>query len=154
MLRIASVPLLLALALLASGCAWMRGDWEDPQVAIAALRMGPGEGLYQQIYIDLIITNPNRSQLALEGISYRVGLEGHELVRGVSREPLRVAPGASARYTVPAGFSLLSSAGLIRDLLMQPRQSLRYELEVTLDPVGWMFGKVKIDKSDTIPLSR
>lgn len=147
-LRLVFLLLLAAL----SACSWMRAGWEEPQVDIAALRMGPSEGLYQRIFVDLIITNPNRNQLGIDGIRYNVRIEGHELVKGVSRDPLTVAPGASVRYTIPAGFSLLSGAGLVRDLLTRPREQLRYELEATIDPSGWLGPDITVRRSDFIAL--
>ncbi len=138
-----------------SGCAMLRGDFVEPEVAIAAIRMGQTEGLYQPLFVDVVITNPNRTALALNGITYKIELQGHELVKGVSREPLQVAAGGATRYTIPASFNLLSSVSLLRDLMMQQGSgSLRYKLEAQLDPSSWWMPKISVDRSDEIKLSR
>jgi hypothetical protein len=109
---------LLVLLLGLGGCGLLRGQFADPEVAIAGLRLGPSEGFYQVVYIDLVIVNPNKRVLALDAIGYRIRLDGHELVAGTSRTPLQVEPGGTARYTVPASLSLLGSFNVIRDLLL------------------------------------
>ena len=146
--------LLVSLSLL-SGCATLRGDFVEPDVAIANVRLGQAEGLYQPLFVDVVITNPNRDALALDGISYKIALQGHELVKGVSREPLQVAAGGTARYTIPASLNLLNGLGLIRDLMSQQRGgSLNYKLEAQLDPSSWWMPKINVDRSDEIKLSR
>lgn len=156
MARLISV-LLVGCLLLLSGCATMRGDFVEPDVAIAAIRMGQAEGLYQPLFVDVVITNPNREALALDGITYKIELQGHELVKGTSREPLNVAAGGTARYTIPASLNLFSGVGLLRDLMMQPSKgggSLKYNFEAQLDPTSWWIPKINVDHSDEIKVSR
>lgn len=154
MRRLLTPLLVLALSLL-SGCAALRGDFVEPDVAIAAIRMGQTEGLYQPLFVDVVITNPNRTALALDGITYKIELQGHELVKGISREPLQVAAGGTTRYTIPASLNLLNGIGLLRDLMAtQGKGALSYKLEAQLDPVSWWMPKINVGKSDEIKLSR
>jgi LEA14-like dessication related protein len=137
------------------GCScFQREDLIAPEVAIAALRMGPGEGLYQTILVDLMITNPNKIPLDLDAITYRVRLQGRDLVNGTSREPLHVDAGGAAKYTVPATVNLLSGMSFIKELLRKPRDSVRYELEATLEPKGMFALPMTVKKSDLISLTR
>ncbi|MDX9873301.1 MAG: LEA type 2 family protein [Spongiibacteraceae bacterium] len=146
--------LLLALLVLAlSGCAFLRSSFVQPEVALANIRLGTSEGLYQQLYIDLMVTNPGRQSLALAGLHYRLRLEGRELVKGTSWEPFNVGPGETVRYTVPAGFSLLSGLGFVRDLLNNPRDQIRYELEATLEPDSYFLRPLEVRKTDFIQLT-
>ncbi len=156
MRRLLTALLVVSVSLL-SGCAMMRGDFAEPDVAIAAIRMGQAEGLYQPLFVDVVITNPNRTELALDGITYKIELQGHELVKGVSREPLQVAAGGTARYTIPASLNLFNGVGLLRDLMMQQGKgggSLNYKFEAQLDPTSWWMPKINVDRSDEIRLSR
>lgn len=142
----------LALTLLLTGCGLLRSTFVEPDVSIAALRLGQSDGLYQHLLIDLVITNPGRNALELAALHYRIRVEGRELVSGVSRKPLSVAPGGTVRYTVPAGFNLLSGIGLARDLLAKSDNSLRYELEATLEPDSPFWQPIQIRRADVIPL--
>jgi LEA14-like dessication related protein len=126
----------------------------EPEVAIAALRLGPGEGLYQTVFVDLMISNPNKTALKLDAITYRVRLQGRDLVRGTSREPLFVDAGGNAKYTVPATVNLLSGMGFIKDLLRSPRDSIRYDVEATLEPSGIFSMPLTVKKSDSISLTQ
>lgn len=150
-LRLLVLPLLLAQA----GCGWLQRErFADPDVAIAGLRMGPGEGFYQTIYIDLVITNPNDRGIRLDAITYRIRLQGRDLVSGTSREPLDLPPAGVARYTVPAGVNLLSGLGFIKDFLTKQRDSINYEVDATLEPSGLFSLPIRVRKSDSISLSR
>lgn len=146
-----TVAVVLALAVL-SGCGLLRSSFAQPDVAVASIRLQPNEGFYQPVLIDLMVYNPGRRPLELAGLHYRVRLEGHELVRGTSREPLEVPAGATVRYTVPAGFNLLSGLGFLRDLLARPRERLRYELEATLEPAGIYWQPIEVRRADFIPV--
>src|SRR5690606_39377514 len=76
-------------------------------VSLASVRMGQGEGLYQTVLLDLMVSNPDPSPLKLNALSYRVRIDGRELASGISREPLEVMPGATVKYTVPATVNVL-----------------------------------------------
>lgn len=143
---------LAVLLVMLSGCGMLRSFVAQPEVSIAAIRLGQTEGFYQPLFIDLVILNPGRQDLALAALHYRIRLEGHDLVRGTSREPLRVAAGETARYTVPAGINLLSSLGFARDLLSRPRDRIRYELEASLEPEGVYWRPIEVRQADYISL--
>lgn len=154
MTRMAGRGWLLVLVLALGGCGLFRGQFADPEVAIAGLRMGQSEGLYQQVLIDLVIVNPNKRALALDAIGYRVRIEGHELVSGISRAPLLVEPGGTARYTVPASLSLFGGFNVIRDLMLNPkREGVTYELDAKLEPSSIWLPTIRVNKSETIPLA-
>lgn len=134
-----------------TGCS-MFGHHESPDVALAGLRMGPGDGLHQTILVDLVITNPDASVLKLNALSYRVRVEGREIAAGSSREPLDVEAGASARYTVPATLNLMNSFGFIKDVLMKPKNKINYEINATLEPAGLFSLPISVKKADSIYL--
>lgn len=137
-----------------TACAALRGELSAPDVALANLRMGQGEGLYQTVLIDLMITNPNRVAVKFNAINYRLRIEGHDLVSGISREPLEIAAGSAQKYTVPATISLMSGFGLIRDLMAKPKNKIAYELNATLEPSGLFSLPITVKKTDTFSLQQ
>ncbi len=146
--RIGVVAALLALG----ACAALRGDLAAPDVALAGLRMGQGDGMYQTLYVDLMISNPNSIALKFNAISYRIRIEGRDLVSGTSREPLEIPSGGVKKYTVPATIGLMSGFGLIRDLMNKPKNKIAYELNATLEPGGLFSMPITVKKIDTFKL--
>lgn len=128
----------------------MVGRHIQPEVALAGLRLGPGDGLRQTLLVDLVITNPDVSALKLNALSYSVRVDGRELASGTSREPLEVAAGGSTRYTVPASINLMSSFGFIKDVLMRPKSTINYEVNATLEPTGLFSVPISVRKADSI----
>ncbi|HET8709817.1 MAG TPA: LEA type 2 family protein [Spongiibacteraceae bacterium] len=145
-------PLSVVVLVLLSACAVMQGKLEAPDVTLVGLRLGQGDGLSQTVLVDLMITNPNRIELKFNAISYRVRIEGRDLVSGTSREPLAVAAGGSQKYTVPATVSLMSGFGLIRNLVSKPKSKVAYELNATLEPSGLFSLPISVKKTDMISL--
>lgn len=147
-------PALIVVTLWLTGCSLFRNDFIAPDIALAGLRLGSSEGMYQTVLVDLMLTNPNASDLKFNALSYRVRLEGRDLISGVSREPLVVPAGGSARYTVPATISLMSGFGFIRDLLNKPKDRITYELNATLEPSGLFSIPLTVRKADTVKLAQ
>lgn len=137
-----------------SSCSLFRNDFIAPDVALAGLRLGQGDGLYQVLLVDLVLTNPNASELKLNAISYRLKIDGRELAGGDSREPLLLPAGGSAKYTVPATINLMSGFGFIRDMLMKPKNKVAYELVATLEPGGLFSVPLTVRKTDFINLAQ
>jgi LEA14-like dessication related protein len=144
----------VVVTLLMTACGLFRNDFIAPDIALVGLRLGSNEGMYQTVLIDLMLTNPNASDLKFNALSYRVRLEGRDLVNGTSREPLEVPAGGSAKYTVPATISLMSGFGFIRDLLNKPKDQIAYELNATLEPSGLFSIPLTVRKADAIKLTQ
>jgi LEA14-like dessication related protein len=138
------VTLLIALG----GCAALQGDLTAPDVALVGLHMGRGDGMNQTLLVDLVIKNPNKLALKFNAMSYRIRIEGRELVSGTSREPLEIAAGGTQKYTVPATISLMSGFGLMRDLMSKPKNKIAYELNATLEPSGLFSLPISVKKAD------
>lgn len=143
-----------AITLLLTACSLFRNDFIAPDIALVGLRLGSSEGMYQTVLVDLMLTNPNASDLKFNALSYRMRLEGRDLVSGTSREPLVVPAGGSAKYTVPATISLMSGFGFIRDLLNKPKDRIAYELSATLEPSGLFSIPLTVRKADTVKLAQ
>lgn len=135
-----------------SACSALRVNLLEPDVAVTGLRLGQSEGMSQTVLVDLTITNPNDTPLKFNAVSYRVRIEGRELVSGKSHEPLEIAAGGTLKYTVPATLSFMSGFGLIRDLMSKPKNKIAYELHATLDPSGLFSMPINVKKTNTISL--
>ena len=148
-MKLFALPLLFSAL---SGCAALHSDLVAPEVSVSGLRMGPGDGMYQTVLVDLMIANPNRTTVTFNAISYRVRIEGRDLVSGTSREPLELTAGGTQKYTVPATVSLMSGFGLVRDLMSKPKNKIGYELNATLEPSGLFSMPISVRKVDAFTL--
>lgn len=142
--------ILIAILSLLAACSSL--SLREPEVHLVNLRIGPTEGLSQQLDVELLIINPNKVALELDAMRYQLRVEGHSLVSGHSVVPLSVPAGGEVRYTVPARVNLLAGIDLLRVLMAQPQQSLEYQLDAELDPRrGWR--NWHIQRKDRLSLS-
>lgn len=148
----ALLALSIAISVVMTGCAALREDLIAPEVSVSGLRMGSADGMSQTVLVDLMIVNPNKIAVKFNAISYRVRIEGRDLVSGASREPLEIAAGGTQKYTVPATISLMSGFGLVRDLVSKPKNKIAYELNATLEPSGLFSLPLSVRKVDTIAI--
>lgn len=147
MQKLSTVFVVLVLA----GCSGLRPGYETPTVTLSSFRALPSEGVLPSFEIGLHIVNPNRESLALEGLSYTVSLEGHELIKGVANE-LPVIEGYGEGDIVLTGTAnLFSGIRLITELLNERREVFRYAFEAKLD-LGAFRPAIRVRESGEISL--
>ncbi len=143
----------LGLAVLLAGCAQLRPNFEQPQVTLESLEMLEQNGFSQRFRIGLRLTNPNSQPLAINGMSYTLGLNGFKLVSGVSNRIPELAPYTDTKIFLEAGTDLFEALRLIGSLTERANQPLQYELNAKLDLKGLSptvhvkrEGKVELDR--------
>ena len=127
---------LLLMVVLLAGCAGQLYDYETPKVNVSSFKSLPSEGTGPRFEIGLHIINPNRSPLELQGLSYTLHLEGHEIMTGVANQLPVIAAYGEEDVIIQAGVDLLGSIRLVMDLMSQQRDEFTYSLEAKLDPGG------------------
>jgi LEA14-like dessication related protein len=151
MIKQVSVIFCSLLFLMVSGCATLQSDYEKPSVIITDFRALPSEGIAPKFQIGLHIINPNRTELALIGISYSATLEGHEILKGVSNRLPVVEAYGEADLTLVATTDLFSSIGLFADLMNEQRDTFNYLLKVKMD-IGGIRQNIHVKKEGSISL--
>ncbi|MBB3048336.1 LEA14-like dessication related protein [Litorivivens lipolytica] len=142
----------LALALLTSGCAWMR-DAAKPEVSLTSLSLEPRQGFSQTLNVGVRVRNPNGFALNINKLNYRIFLEDSELAFGRRDELLSVPANDSVNLTVPVELNLFSGLKLAEKWLRNPKDALDYRLEVDADVANFGLGLMKIRKESTIKLT-
>jgi LEA14-like dessication related protein len=137
-----------------SGCTGMGVGYEAPTVSVQSFRsMGSGAGNgMPRFEIALHVINPNLEPLELEGISYTISLDGHDVIKGVGNELPVIEGYGEGTFTVTAGFNLMAGIQLFRSLMDKPGDTFDYAFEAKLDP-GAMKRKIRISDSGSISLS-
>jgi LEA14-like dessication related protein len=133
-----SFLLLIFTLCLLCGCAGtMRPGFEPPVVSLQTFKMLPQEGVTPRFEIKLHIINPNRDSLNLEGIFYTVGIEGYNVLSGVSNDLPTVEPYGEAEITLLANVDFFKGIKLISSLLQEPRDTYKYSFDAKLDLGGF-----------------
>jgi LEA14-like dessication related protein len=142
---------ILGVVLLGS-CATLQTEFKEPSVSVTSFRALPSKGMAPRFEIGLHVTNPNRVALALEGLSYSVNIEGHQLLTGVANDLPVIEGYGEGDITLLATADLFNSISLISDLMRQPRDTFNYEIIATLD-LGGMYPDIPVKKQGQISLA-
>jgi len=144
--------LLSFIVILLTGCAGLTHDYETPRVNVTSFKSLPREGIAPRFEIGLHIINPNRTPLELEGISYSLNLEGHEVMTGVSNQLPVIEAYGEGDVIIQAGIDLLGSIQLVMGLMSKQRNKFTYSLKAKLDP-GGLRPNIYVSREGTINLS-
>ena len=139
------------LLLLCAACAPLQSALNPPKISITSLRLLPSSGLAPRFEIGLHVVNPNPIMLAPKGVSYRVRIEGHEIINGATSEFPRIAAYGEGDFSIHASTDLLNDLQLLSEMLARPRQMVAYELEVRLDS-GSFLPPLRVRNSGQIRL--
>jgi LEA14-like dessication related protein len=128
---------MLILTSMLAGCAGYRPGYEPPQVNVTSFALAPETtGFAPRFNIGLQIINPNRADLAFEGMSYSLEIEGNRILSGATNDLPRVPGYGMADFTIQASPNLIGSARLLTDLFSRQRSSLGYTFRARLDTGG------------------
>ncbi|AFI85779.1 LEA type 2 family protein [Methylophaga nitratireducenticrescens] len=137
-----------------SGCASWSTDYETPQVNITSFSLAPEtKGITPRFIIGLQVINPNRTALALQGMSYSIEVENHRILSGATADLPRVPGYGMADFTIEASPDLLGSVRLINRLLTNQTQSLNYTFKAKLD-VGRLLPYLNIEENGRFSLMK
>lgn len=147
--------LMLGLAVLGStlfgGCAGLQLGLQKPEVAVADLRLLDGNLIEQRFALTLRVTNPNTTEIAIEGLTFTVDLNGQSFAKGVSNKPVVIPRLGEGRVEVVATTGL---GGILRQLnaFRDGRDKVDYRLRGRL--VTGNFGGIDFDQQGEVALPR
>ncbi len=136
-----------------NACAVLQQQLEPPSLSVTSLRILPSQNIAPRFEIGLHLANPNMVPLTLKGIAYKVRLEGHEIIAGVTSDLPAIAAYGEGDFSIVASADLVAGVQLISDLMSRPRQTLKYELEAKLDP-GGLLPSFRIKESGQVRLQQ
>lgn len=132
----------VAAALLTAGCASLPVGLDAPQVSLSDLSLQGGGLFEQRIGLVLRVVNPNRRELAIDGMSFELELNGKKFARGVSDRSLSIPGLGEALVDVSAVTSL---GDVLRQLgSLGERRGIDYRLH----------GKVLMSGFGSLPFER
>ena len=125
-LRLARYGCVLLLAL--NGCTGMMTKLERPEVSVAGIDLVDPGLLEQRYRIQLRVHNPNDVDLPIDGVRFRIDINGHRFVTGESPVGVTVPRFGSALVSVDAVSTLAGFARQFSDITSGQTLALRYAL--------------------------
>ena len=140
MIRI--ITLIMAWGVLSnlSGCSWMTGSFEDPDVKLLKVEVVKARLLEQEFVMRFRIDNPNDFSLPVRGLQYAVQLNDIQLAEGESGQWFTVPAHGHEVFDVPVRTNLWRHMKYIVKLLERPEEPIRYRLQGEVK-TGLMFGR-------------
>lgn len=133
MLRSGARCLLLWLLLPLAACASL-DEAVPPEVSLSNVRLVGGGLLDQELLVDLRIRNPNNFELPLDGLSFKLELNGQPFADGFTNEAVTVPRLGEARLPVTASINLID---LVQQMLALGR---RGDLTYRIDGLAYLRG--------------
>lgn len=125
--------LVLFAAFFSSGCATLNID--EPHIALTRLAPAKSGSSFGTLFeIDIKITNPNGIALPIKGMSYRLDINGAELLYGTSNQIPSIPAYGSETITLQVEANLLSAPKLF--LALNKATSISYALRTKIDLSG------------------
>jgi LEA14-like dessication related protein len=150
MRRIACVRVaMVMLGALLGACAALPPGWEQPRISISDVTVKDAK-LFEQVYnLELRVQNPNDLDLAVNGLTFDLELNGKSFASGVSDHRLTVGRLSSGVVRVEAITTLVGFIRQIIGLAKANRVAVDYRIRGTLY-VGAPSFKLPFDDSGSI----
>lgn len=144
--------LLAAVALALAGCAGLPIGLEAPKVSLADITLTGGGLVEQRFRLTLRMHNPNDRDIAIEGLTFAVELNGAEFAQGASNRPVVLGRLSDTLVEVEgvSNLSILLKQARRFKPGAEGRETLPYQLHGKL--VGGPFGDVPFDRKGEIAL--
>ena len=150
--NIRSYFLQVLLVVMLSACVTVPADFEQPRVTVVSFKPVSSGNLFPEFEIVLRVTNPNRTALALEGMSYTIDLDGHEVVSGVANDLPVIDAYGEGNVKLRATASLLAGLNVLSGLVNQGKNQVDYAFNARLD-VGTFMPSIRVNKTGAFSLA-
>ena len=134
-----------------SGCATMSPDFKEPGVSLVSVKPRILNGVAPEFDILLRVTNPNRSELDIAGLSYNIYLVGNKVIEGVANDLPAIAAYGEAEVKLSATADLFGSLQVLTGLLADPTSPVEFEFNAEID-VGTFYPMINVNRTGVISL--
>jgi LEA14-like dessication related protein len=152
MLPVVSRFAALAALLLLSACSAFAPKIEAPRLSLISVGMTSADIFNQQFRVRMHVENPNDRDIPVNGLDYKLFLEGDSFAEGVSNKPFVIPALGETEFDLTVSTNFVSSLGRLFSRL-NGRTQVNYVLEgKVLTDIG-MFNKVPFRESGSVDLS-
>ncbi len=135
-----------------TSCALISPSYEKPEVNLVKVEPLSRKGLEQRIAVGLNIINPNRSDLKVSGLSYRLKLQDIKVISGVSSGLKPIPAYGESRVDLEASVNLFSGFRVLESILNNNGGVVTYELETKISTSWWRW-PITVVESGSIDLT-
>ena len=151
----AAAAALLVLALGISSCSTLGlASLVKPDVRLMGVDVGSLGLDSAELLFDFEVDNPNARALVLDGVAYRLNVEGERLLDGRRGERTEIAASTESRVTLPVTVRYDDFARALRNLRREerPTYELKADFEFDAPVVGTLV--VPVTQRGRVPLDR
>ncbi len=135
-----------------AGCVTVPSDFEQPRVAVTSFKSLNRANLTPEFEIVLRVTNPNRTPLKVEGMSYAIDLDGNEVMTGVSNTLPTIPAYGEGEVKLHAIASLMGGFKVLTGMMNQYKDQVEYAFRAKLD-VGAFTPSIRVSKQGVFSLT-
>ena len=147
LVRAALCVFMLALA----GCS-LTPKLEAPRLTLMGVSMTSADIFNQQFIVRMHVQNPNDRDIPVNGIDYKLFLEGDSFADGVSNKPFVIPALGETEFDLPVRTNFVSSLGRLVSRL-QGRKQVNYTLEGNVLTKVGVFNKIPFRESGSVDLT-
>ena len=137
--RLIALLFCAGLLVLGSGCAsLLRSSLPSPDVEVMSITPLAWHGLDKQFVVVMRISNPGDVALDISGIDCDLLIEGHKVLRSISKTFPSIEPHDQETYSVLFAGNVRDSARLLRYVAQHKKDSVSYEVSGKLHLHGWL----------------
>ncbi len=144
--------LIIMLLLTGSSCSSLRPDLEVPRLAIVRVAMTSADIFNQQFLVRVNVQNPNNRELPIEGLDYKLFLEGDSFAEGVSNKPFVVPALGDIDFDMTVRTNFVSGIGRLLSRL-NGRPQVNYVIEGKLLTDIRFLKKIPFQETGSVNLS-
>lgn len=133
------------------GCSGLQLGMRKPEVTVADIRPLDGNLLEQRFVLSLRVTNPNTVEIPIEGLTFRLDLNGQQFATGVGNKPVVIPRLGDGLVEVIATTGLASLLRQFKELA-RGHEKAEYRLRGRL--VTGNFGGFDFDRTGEVNLPR
>lgn len=134
-----------------AGCA-LTPKLEVPRLSLVNVSMTSADIFSQQFIVRLHVQNPNDRDLPVNGIDYKLFLEGDSFAEGVSNQRFVIPANGETEFDLPVRTNFVSSLGRLVSRL-QGRKQMQYVLEgKVLTDIG-LLNRIPFRESGSVDLT-
>lgn len=149
-IRLALLPIITIVVL--AGCATVPSDFEQPKITVTSFKPLSRGSLTPEFEIVLRVTNPNRTALEVEGISYSIDLDGNEVMSGVSNNLPNIPAYGESEVKLRATANLMGGFKVLTGMMNQYKDQVDYAFHAKLD-VGAFTPSIRVSKQGVFSLT-
>ena len=137
------------LRLCLTACSAFAPKLEAPRLTLVRIGMMSADIFNQQFLVRMHVQNPNDRELPVNGIDYKLFLEGDSFAEGVSNKPFVVPAQGETEFDMTVRTNFVSSIGRLLSRL-NGRDQVQYVLEGKVLTDISMLKKIPFQESGTV----